>query len=37
MRQWLKPDETLEESQRAIEEIRMSEPTVEQLIANPAE
>lgn len=37
MRQWLKPDETLEESQKAIEEIRAEEPNVEQLIPNTAE
>lgn len=37
VRQWLKPDETLEDSQKAIEEIKASEPTVEQLIPNNAE
>ena len=37
VRQWLKPDETLEDSQKAIEEIKASEPTVEDLIGNEAE
>ena len=37
IRQWLKPDETLEDSQKAIEEIKASEPTVEDLIPNNAE
>lgn len=37
VRQWLKPDETLEDSQKAIEEIKASEPTVEDLIPNNAE
>lgn len=37
VRQWLKPDETLEDSQKAIEEIKASEPTVEDLIGNNAE
>lgn len=32
LRQWLKPDETLEESQKAIEEIRANEPKIEDLI-----
>ena len=32
VRQWLKPDETIEESQKAIEEIKTSEPTVEQIV-----
>lgn len=32
VRQWLKPDETLEDTQKAIEEIKASEPSVEQLI-----
>ena len=36
VRQWLKPDETLEDSQKAIEEIKASEPTVEDLIGNEA-
>lgn len=34
IRQWLKPDETLEDSQKAIEEIKASEPSVEQIMAN---
>lgn len=34
VRQWLKPDETLEDSQKAIEEIKASEPSVEQIMAN---
>lgn len=34
IRQWLKPDETLEDSQKAIEEIKASEPTVEQIMAS---
>ena len=37
VRQWLKPDETLEDSQKAIEEIKASEPTVEDLVGNEAE
>ena len=37
VRQWLKPDETLEDSQKAIEEIKASEPTVDDLIPNNAE
>lgn len=37
VRQWLKPDETLEDSQKAIEEIKASEPTVEDLIGNEEE
>ena len=37
VRQWLKPDETLEDAQKAIEEIKASEPSVEQLIPNNAE
>ncbi len=32
VRQWLNPDETLEESQKAIEEIEASEPTVDDLL-----
>ena len=32
IRQWLKPDETLEDSQKAIEEIKASEPSVEDVI-----
>ena len=37
IRQWLKPDETLEDSQKAIAEIQAEEPTVEDLIGNEAE
>lgn len=37
IRQWLKPDETLEDSQKAIEEIKASEPTVEQIVGNEEE
>ena len=37
VRQWLKPDETLEDSQKAIDEIKASEPTVEDLIGNEGE
>ena len=37
IRQWLKPDETLEDSQKAIEEIKASEPTVEDLMGNEGE
>lgn len=32
IRQWLKPDETLEDSQKAIEEIKASEPSIDELI-----
>ena len=34
VRQWLHPDETLEDSQKAIEEIKASEPSVEQIMAS---
>jgi len=37
LRQWLKPDETLEESQKAIEEIRANEPKIEDLIGTDNE
>ena len=37
VRQWIKPSETLEESQKAIEEIRASEPSVEKLLGNGVE
>ena len=37
VRQWLKPDETIEESQKAIEEIKASEPSVEQIVGNEEE
>ena len=32
LRQWLKPDETIEESQKAIDEIKESEPSAEDLL-----
>ena len=32
VRQWLKPDETIEESEKAIAEIKASEPSVEKLM-----
>lgn len=32
VRQWLKPDETIEDSEKAIEEIKANEPNVEQLL-----
>ena len=32
VRQWLNPDETLEEAQKAIEEIKASEPSVEDIM-----
>lgn len=32
VRQWLKPDETLEDSEKAIEEIKASEPSIDELI-----
>ena len=34
IRQWLKPDETIEESQKAIEEIKEEEPAIEDLLKN---
>lgn len=37
LRQWLKPDETLEESQKIIDEIKKEEPTTEQLIGREKE
>lgn len=37
VRQWLKPDETIEDAQKAIDEIKASEPSVEQLIPSNAE
>ena len=37
LRQWLKPDETLEESQKAIDEIKANEPSMEELIGNNKE
>ena len=32
IRQWLKPDETLEESQKAIDEIKENQPSVDDLL-----
>ena len=37
LRQWLKPDETLEESQKAINEIKEQEPTYEQMLGTRGE
>lgn len=37
LRQWLKPDETLEESQKAIEEIQESQPSVDDLLGTRGE
>lgn len=37
LRQWLRPDETLEESQKAIEEIEESNPSVEDLLGTKDE
>lgn len=37
LRQWLKPDETLEESEKAIKEIRESEPDVDELLGTRGE
>lgn len=37
LRQWLKPDETLEESQKAIDEIAESEPSVDDLLGTKNE
>lgn len=37
VRQWLKPNESLEESQAAIDEIKASEPNIETLIGNTPE
>ena len=34
VRQWLKPDETLEESEKAIQEIEQAEPTYEDIMGN---
>lgn len=34
IRQWLKPDETLEESQKAIDKIKEEEPSVEDMLGN---
>jgi hypothetical protein len=32
LRQWLKPDETVEESEKAIKEIEETEPTVDDIL-----
>lgn len=37
VRQFLKPNETLEESQKVINEIKASEPSIEQLVGNTPE
>lgn len=37
LRQWLKPDETLEESEKAIEEIQANNPSVEDLLGTSNE
>ena len=37
LRQWLKPDETFEESEKAIQEIESNEPTVEEMIGKDEE
>jgi len=37
VRQFIKPDETIEDSEKAIEEIRASQPTVDQLLGNNEE
>ena len=37
LRQWLKPDETLEESEKAIEEIQEKEPSVKDLLGTKDE
>ena len=37
VRQWLKPDEQLEDSEKAIAEIKASQPTVEELISTSNE
>ena len=37
LRQWLKPDETLEESQKAIDEIKEKEPNVDELLGTKKE
>lgn len=34
VRQFIKPDETIEDSQKAIEEIKASEPSIEQIMGN---
>ena len=37
LRQWLKPDETLEESQKAIEEIKENEPSIDDILGTKNE
>ena len=37
LRQWLKPDETLEESQKAIEEIKENQPSVDDILGTKNE
>ena len=37
VRQWLKPSETIEDSEKAIQEIKASEPSIEQMIPNQEE
>ena len=37
LRQWLKPDETLEESQKAIEEIKENEPSIDDILGTKDE
>lgn len=37
VRQWLKPDETLEDSEKAIQEIQESEPNVDELLGTRGE
>ena len=37
LRQWLKPDETLEESEKAIQEIQENEPSVDDLLGTRGE
>lgn len=37
LRQWLKPDETLEESEKAIQDIEASEPSIEDMLGNKEE
>ena len=37
LRQWLKPDETLEESEKAIKEIKESQPDVDELLGTRGE
>ena len=37
LRQWLKPDETFEESEKAIQEIQSNEPTIDEMIGTDKE